>query len=308
MPRVSVLLTCYNHARFLPEAVRSLQAQTFRDFEVIAIDDGSTDGERQMLSEFAEDLDWFKVLLNEQNVGTYGSLNRALAEASGELIAIFNDDDLWASTKLEAQVKLMDAEPAVGLCYTDGQFIDAQGAPMAGEPLGFGFPREGLKEPLLDLVYANKIIASSVLVRRSCFDAVGHFDEAYFGSGDWEMWLRIAERFGFGFVPLKLTMYRVHGENASHQLERIWTDDERLRLWLRERWPLLEERVADSATLRRAASHNEACLGTVFMLNGKQGQARSAYARSLKLRPTRIKSVLRLFATFLPPAIFRRLL
>lgn len=305
MPRVSVLLTCYNHLAYLPACVESVRAQTLSDVEVLALDDGSTDGTREWLQEHARD---WTLIFNERNLGTYGTLNVGLERAAGEFVAVLNDDDLWAPGKLEAQVALMDAHPEVGLVHTDGGFIDGSGAPLEGSPLGFEFPRTETGNVLADLLYQNKIIASAVLARRECFDALGGFNEAYFGSGDWEMWLRIAERWDVGFVAEPLTFYRVHGANASHRLERIWKDDERLRDWIETRRDALRERVPDPERLRRALAHNAACLGTVRTLNGDPAGGRRAYALSVRREPGRLKSWLRYAATFLPRSVFRKLL
>lgn len=304
MPKVSILLTCYNHIRFLPECLESILAQTYQDFEIIAIDDGSKDGTREWLAARPEPI---KRIFNEKNLGTYGSLNRALAEATGEFIAVLNDDDVWAPTKLERQLELFAAHPKVGLVHTDGGFIDGEGKPISGSPLGFEFPRTETGDVLLDLLYQNKIIASAVLVRRECFEQLGGFNPAYFGSGDWEMWLRIAEQFEVGFVAEPLTFYRVHGANASHKLDRIWKDDEQLREWIRTRESVYRGKGYDEVVLRAALSHNEACLGTVKVLNGNPQEGRRAYRRSLALRPSRFKSYVRLVASYLPRPLFRRL-
>lgn len=303
MPKVSILLTCYNHLRFLGPCLDSVFCQTFRDFEVIAVDDGSTDGTREAL---ASETRLDRLILTESNVGTYQALNLALAEANGEYVAVLNDDDVWAPRKLERQLALFEEHPDLGLVHTDGWFIDGDGERLEGTPLGFAFPRTETGDVLPALIYANKIIASAALVRRRCFDEVGTFDPAYFGSGDWHMWLRVAERWRVGFVQEPLTFYRVHGANASHKLERIWRDDERLRLWIRSKYSDYLSSGRDRRTLARAFAHNEACLGTVFMLNGKPREARRAYLQSLRLRPTRAKSVLRLLGTFLPRDWFRR--
>lgn len=305
MPRVSVLLTCFNHLAYLPACVDAVRAQTLEDFEVIALDDGSTDGTREWLVENASD---WTLVFNEKNLGTYGALNVGLAKARGELIAVLNDDDLWAPRKLEAQVALLDTHPEVGLVHTDGGFIDGEGKPLEGSPLGFEFPRTETGNVLADLLYQNKIIASAVLVRRACFDAQGGFNEAYFGSGDWEMWLRIAERWDVGFVPEPLTYYRVHGANASHKLERIWQDDERLRDWIESRAEAYRSRVPNARRLQQAMAHNAACLGTVRTLNGDPAGGRRAYALSIRREPARLKSWLRWLATFLPRPLFRKLL
>lgn len=296
MPRVSILLTCYNHLRHLPEALESVRAQTFRDYEIIAVDDGSTDGTREYLSEQPDLI----CIFNEANLGTYGALNAALAKASGEFVAVLNDDDVWAPTKLEKQVEAM-ANPKVGLVHTNGYFIDGDRNRVEGAPLGFLYPQLQNGRLLPALVYANKIIASAVLVRRAAFHAVGNFNPAYFGSGDWEMWLRIGERYDGAFVDEPLTMYRVHAGNASKKHERIWQDDQRLREWMETRFP-------DWNPPAEAMAHNAACLGTVRMLNGDSRGARSAYALSLKRAPARLKTYLRYLATFGPRSLFRKTL
>jgi hypothetical protein len=130
---------------------------------------------------------------------------------------------------------------------------------------------------------------------------LGTFNPEYFGSGDWEMWLRVAEKWDIGYVDKKLTYYRVHGENASHKLERIWEDDERLRLWIRSKYASYDQLGLDADDLKQAKAHNEACLGTVMMLNGKPAPSREAYRESLRLDPTRFKSRLRLLATYMVP-------
>jgi glycosyltransferase involved in cell wall biosynthesis len=304
MPKVSVILTCYNHLAYLPAAFEAIQSQSFTDYEVIAIDDGSSDGSREWLSS----LTGVKVVFNEKNLGTYGSLNVALGKSTGEFIAILNDDDLWAPTKLERQLALFDSHPKVGLVHTDGYFIDGNGHRTEGSPLGFEFPRTETGDVLLSLIYANKIIASAVLVRRECFEKLGGFNESYFGSGDWEMWMRIAEQYEIGFVAEPLTFYRVHGANASHKLDKIWRDDEMLRDWIASRGTEYEKKSYDPTQLTRALAHNQACLGTVKTLNGDAGAGRAAYARSIKLEPGRVKSYLRYLATFLPRPMFRKLL
>lgn len=309
MPRVSILLTCYNHIKYLPACVEGIISQTFQDFEVIALDDGSSDGTRAWLTNLAKKsrIQNLKLVFNEQNLGTYGTLNAGLDHATGEFIAILNDDDLWAPTKLDKQIELMDRLPSVGLVHTDGTFIDGEGNVSAGNPLGFDFPRTETGDVLLALVDANKIIASAALVRRECFDKLGRFNSAYFGSGDWEMWYRIAEAHNIGYVAEPLTCYRIHGENASHKLERIWKDDQMLREWIEPRIAGYAGRFPD-AELSHAQAHNWACLGTVRTLNGDPIGGRKAYKKSLVFDPSRWKSRARLLATYLPKSFFRKLL
>ncbi len=151
------------------------------------------------------------------------------------------------------------------------------------------------------------MIASAALARRACFDELGWFNEEFFGSGDWEMWYRIAEKWDVGYVDEELTMYRIHGANASHKLEKIWLDDQMLREWIAPRIQGYAGRFP-AAELREAEAHNLACLGTVQMLNGHPGKARASYSGSLKVKPTRWKSYLRWALTFAPRPVFRKLI
>lgn len=302
--KVSVLLTCYNHVDFLRAAWDGIQTQTYRDLEIIALDDGSTDGTRELLSSLAATSELpCRVVLNEENLGTYGTLNRGLELAEGELIAVLNDDDVWLPNKLERQIQILQEHPEVGLVHTHGRFIDGRGEVFEGSPLGFTFPKTRTGDVLLDLVYANKIIASAAVFRR---DAAGQFNAAYFGSGDWEMWFRIALKWKIGFVDEQLTLYRVHGANASHKLDRIWRDDQMLREWMLPLLEGLEERFP-AGDILKAKAHNWACLGTVRTLNGEPKAGRQAYSESLRLSPGRWKTYLRWIATYLPRSAFRAL-
>ncbi len=296
---ISILFTCYNHLDFIQEAWESILSQTYPHWEVIALDDGSTDGTREWLASLKHPQ--LKTVFNEKNLGTYGTLNRGLQEAKGEFIAVFNDDDLWAADKLTSQIDLLNSRPDVGLVHTNGHFIDGKGEKIEGEPLGFKFPRTETGDILLDLAYANKIIASAVLARRDCF-ANGGFDTSFFGSGDWDMWLRISQNWKIGFVDKPQTFYRVHGGNASHKLKRIWEDDYLLRSKLAQTLKGLRSSAGrfDQASLRAAEAHNLACLGTVACLTGKPKEARSFCGQSIALQPKRIQSYARWLLTFMP--------
>jgi glycosyltransferase involved in cell wall biosynthesis len=296
-PRVSVLIPSYNHAPYLPAALQSVFDQTYRDYEIVVVDDGSTDGSVEILQGYGDRIRLFM----QANRGTYPTLNRCIAESQGAYLAILNSDDLWAPTKLEKQVALLEAHPEVGLVHTGGYFIDAQGNILPGNPLGFEWPRTPTGNIIEALVRCNKIIASSVLVRRECFERLGGFREDLFGSGDWEMWFRIALEWDIGYIDEPLTMYRVHGANASFQHRRVYEDDVKVRTeTIHANESRLWQRATDARAMRLALAHSYACLGTEYALLGDRARARRAYLRSLRLYPLRFKSILRLMLTFLP--------
>jgi glycosyltransferase involved in cell wall biosynthesis len=307
LKRVSVLLTCYNHLKHLPAALDGILGQTFSDYEVLALDDGSTDGSREWLKE-REAEGQLRCIFNETNLGTYATLNVGLAEAKGQFIAVLNDDDLWAPEKLARQVDMMDENPKIGLVHTGGWFIGDDGERLSDpRPLGFEFPRTHTGDVLaLEILY-NHIIASSVLARRECFDSCGPFDPSFFGSGDWQMWLRIAQKFEIGYLDEPLTFYRIHAQNASHQRDRINEDDARIRAWIASWQAQFSDRIAAEPELHAAFAHNWACLGTERTWAGNPREGRAAYRQAIKMKPMRLKSYARWLASFLPTPLFRRL-
>lgn len=289
---VSVLLTCYNHLEYLPAAYESILAQSFGDFEILALDDGSSDGSREWLESQSDPR--LRRIFNAANLGTYGSLNVGLEQAKGELVAVLNDDDVWMPSKLERQVATMASNPAVVLSHTGGRFIDSNGEPLADPaPLGFPFPTGPSGKILEELVYRNQIIISSAMFRREAARSVGSFDPGFYGCGDWHLWLRLAKVGETEFEPGDLTLYRVHGSNATHNRTKMLEDDRRVREWI-SAWE------ADYPDLKRAFAHNWAALGAERSLLGDRSGAREAYRRSLALAPKRWKSRLRLWSTYLP--------
>jgi glycosyltransferase involved in cell wall biosynthesis len=294
MPLVSVVLTSYNHARYLSQAIESVLAQTLKDIEVVTIDDASRDESPAILQRYA---DRVKVIQHETNRGTYASLNEGIAHTSAPCIAILNSDDLWLPEKLEKQVAVMESDARIGLVHTAFRPIDADGNPIDGNPLGVRFHPNPQGDLLAELLTRNLFITSSVLFRRECLERCGWFEERLFGMGDWDMWLRIAEYYRIGYVPEVLTLYRIHGQNTMYQRERMLADD----LWIHEerickRIPELLR--CNGWRMRRALGIALAALGVIYNQRGERGKAYGAFTQSLKLYPWRLKTWLRLLVSF----------
>lgn len=297
MPKVSVLIPSYNHARYLSQAIESVFSQTYTDYEIIVVDDGSTDGSAEILSTYSGRLRWY----TQQNRGTYPTLNRLITESSGEYLAILNSDDLWLPTKLEKQVSLLETNAQVGLVHTYGYFIDSEGNRLQKNPLGYPWPRVPTGNIVEELVRYNRIVPSSAIVRRECFEKLGMFREDLYGLGDWEMWLRIALYYDIGFVDEPLTLYRVHATNACHCHDKMHLDEIKVRCeTIHANESLFWRRANSPRAMRLALAHSYACLGTEYALLGDRRHARQAYYQSLRLYPLRFKSLLRLALTFLP--------
>jgi glycosyltransferase involved in cell wall biosynthesis len=200
MPKVSVVIPAYNAMTYLPETVESVLRQTFTDFEVLIINDGSSDHIVQWASQI---VDPRVKLISQENQGLPGARNTGIAHAQGEYIAFLDADDLWEPTKLEKQVRCLDDTPEVGLVHTWMLLVDEQGK-STGKVMKSNAQGEVWKQ----LVEKNVIACPSVIVRRCCFETVGVFDINLRSIEDWDMWIRIATRYPFAVIKEPLSYYR----------------------------------------------------------------------------------------------------
>ena len=207
-PKVSVVIPAYNALRFLPQTVESALAQTFQDFEIIIINDGSSDGTEAWLSQ----TNYPQLThITQANLGLPITRNVGIATARGEYIAFLDADDLWEPTKLERQVACLDARPKVGLVHTAIRYIDEDNREI-NQVLG----THGDGDVWREVVVHNPVrCGSTPLVRRECFEVVGVFDPTLTFSEDWDMWIRIASSYHFTTINEPLTLYRQHPTNMT---------------------------------------------------------------------------------------------
>ena len=207
MPEVSVIIPAYNAMAYLPQTVQSVLEQTFIDFEVIIVDDGSTDETAQWSATHS---DARVKLFSQSNQGASVARNAGIVQATGKYIALLDADDLWTSDKLEKQVRCMETDSNVGLVHCWINFIDDQGK-ITGS-----MKTHGKGEVWSQVAVYNPVrCCSTPLVRRECFDKVGVFDSTLRSSDDWDMWIRIAAEYPFAVLDEPLVYYRQHPENGS---------------------------------------------------------------------------------------------
>lgn len=304
-PIVTVIITSYNHEKYLRECLDSALSQDFADCEFIVIDDNSKDSTHEILKEYASKM---QIVMNTENHGTYGVLNQGLEMAKGKYCAILNSDDVWLPEKIKKQVELLETEDKMTFCHTYGRFIDASGKEVDGKPMGFAFPKTPTGNALAIFVTNNSAIASAVMMRTGTARKIGGFDASFKNLGDWDMWLKMSEEGGVGFVDEELTLYRIHGENTIYKTETTRAEDMRIRKKLFERRHELMQKAHNKQHMRIAMAHNIACLGSLYSVSGEARMARKMYAQSLKYYPWRVKTMLRFFLTFAPLSVRKRTL
>ena len=216
MPKVSVVTRTYNYGHFLGEAIQSVLDQTFQDYELIVVDDGSTDDTKQVVSGFSDHRIKY---IHQENRGVSAAYNTGISAASGEYLAFLDADDIWLPRKLEVQVRAMESSPQAGLVYSDVYYFDSKTGAITEsllQTLNGPPPRGSVLERHVDEFFAHP---STWLVRRCVFDRVGMFDETQRSSEDEDMLFRIASFFEFEVVPMPLTMARTHAEQESKKTE-----------------------------------------------------------------------------------------
>jgi hypothetical protein len=201
-----------------------------------------------------------------------------------------NSDDVWAPTKIEKQVA--GVGDAV-LSYTGGMFIDDDGGEIHGKPMGWAPPTALPEHPFARLIENNYIIASSAMLRTSVAREVGGFDDGFKNIGDWNMWLKMAEKGCFSFTPGILTQYRIHGFNTIDNMAVTLPEDIELRL----KWAERASASQDPKVLTSAA-HSWAATGRLLARVGRGREGRRALRRSISMMPLRFKSYFRYLTSF----------
>lgn len=213
-PLVSVLMPAYNARRYVAEAIQSVLAQTWRDFEFLIIDDGSTDDTPEILKRYAEADDRVRVL-TRSNAGVGAALNAGIAEARGELIARMDSDDVCLPERFARQVEFLRERPDCVLVGSRVLLIDPDGAPlfeMEEIPTG----HEEIDEMLLQARWS--IVHPAVMMRRDVVRRIGGYDNEVVPVEDHDLFLRLAEVGRLANLPEVLLRYRKHPMNSVRVL------------------------------------------------------------------------------------------
>ena len=215
-PPVTVVLPVYNRESLIDKSIQSVLDQTYNNFELVIVDDGSTDSTVDVIENFIDER--IRVIKHETNKGASAARNTWIREANGEFIAFQDSDDEWVPYKLEKQVGLFRHTPDdVGVVYTGmWRMIDGN---LKYLPYINVHPKEGAI--MSSLVKQNFISTQVAMVKRKCFDVSGYFDERFGVLNDWELWLRIAENFEFRLLDEPLVISRLRTDSISNDQEAL---------------------------------------------------------------------------------------
>lgn len=269
--KVSVVVPLFNARDVITETIQSVLSQTWQDFEILVIDDGSSDGSGELL----KDLDSRLYYIRQANAGVAAARNRGIALATGEAVALLDHDDLWHPAKLERQVAVLQERPEVGMVVTDVAHID-----RAGRPLAIPGRSYNPAEPFARLFVQGYVpTPSAAMIRKSVFEAVGGFDEAFGSAGmdDHELWPRIAAHCLIAGIPEPLTLHR----NREIKPPQIALEHRPLLI------ARLKARFGSDREKRRYLVHAEACyyadLGKHLLKLGRRRDGMAALRKGFAL-------------------------
>jgi len=251
MSTVSVIIPAYNQGHYLAEAIQSVLDQTHQDFEIIVVDDGSTDDTRQIAERFSDPRVHY---VYQQNRGLSGARNTGIRHARGAYLTYLDSDDQFLPEKLNLLVTELEAKPEIGLVAGQAIPIDE-----TGQRIGKMFNKP-LPEDCADLLLGNPLHVGSVMVRREWQETAGFFDETLRSYEDWDMWLRLAlAGCRMGWVARPVSLYRFHRAQMTRDggqmttatfavLKKLYDNPSDLP----DRWRMMKDKAYSSAYLRAA--------------------------------------------------------
>lgn len=281
MTLVSVVIPTYNRAALLAEALASVLGQTFRDFEVIVVDDGSTDGTAAVVEGAGDPR---VSLLRLSHTGSPArARNAGIARARGRYIAFLDSDDLWDATKLADQLAALAARPECRWCHTGQSCIDESGAPHARWPDPWlASDERWLAEPLLRR--RSGVSSSSVVAEAALLRDVGCFDESFVWGEDYDLWVRLALASPAACVPEARVRHRIHPSQLTRGPRPfVWQAPQLVIL----RTLAKTGRAASSWKLRVLCAGEALRLGAAYLLDRAEGMLRRGGWRRVEPRPVR---------------------
>lgn len=277
MPTVSVIIPTYNRAQYVCEAIDSVLTQTYKDFEIIVVDDGSTDNTPTLVPSYGPPVKYIR----QDNQGVSTARNRGIYHASGKYVAFLDSDDMFYPDKLSVQVSVMEAHPRESFSFTDY----SQGPNLP--PKRIGRAKRHRIDPD-DIFYSlcRRIIVHTVTVmaKREELLSVGLFDPTLRAAEDFDLWLRLSRRHAGRFIENVLTFHREHSQRTMRTLmfHRNYCNTYTLQL---RRWNQYNASLAERKALHRSYIDTLLQLGWCERRHGNVRNAGGAFLRAAKLDP-----------------------
>jgi len=294
MPKVSVIIPTYNAANYLSETIESVLAQTYKDFEIIVIDDGSTDNTKEVVAPYLDRI----MFLEVPNGGPAKARNRAIRESSGKYVAFLDADDIWYPDKLERQLTVFAENKHYSLVFSDASYTCTY---TSNEDRTLF----SIKKPanpgwiFSELLRDNFILVPSVIVKRECLEKVGLFDENLKWWEGYDLWLKIAFENQVGYVNAPLFYRRLHENNLFYSMP---INEAICFIAVMKKWDHqdLKQAETDRKTINQRLIAGYNLLSVLYAAQGHSSEARQALKNSFT-RGFSIKGIACLGVIIFPP-------
>lgn len=292
-PKLSVVIASYNHQDYIAETLDSLEKQTFQDFEIILIDDGSTDKTVEVVENFPSRAH----IYTQQNQGVLTTRNRGVSMAKGEFICFVDSDDIVLENRFERQVKLLDSNPDLGLVFADALIIDLKGNRIGKfndvYPVVSGDTAEMLVLHYCFIPMITVMVRTEILKRSGPFEGPGPIS-------DYIKWIEVAHMGKTVYDPKPLGCWRKHKESTTKNLSQM-KKYAQTRMMLRRvlrKYPDLATKIGKKISKRFSRSYF--LTGFFLTCDGNVKQAQKYYCKAIKINPTSLENWGGMILTHLP--------
>jgi glycosyltransferase involved in cell wall biosynthesis len=295
MPRVSIIVPAYNAAVYLSYAIDSVLAQTYPGWEIVIVDDGSTDNTREVVDSYRPKLQGKLQYIHQPNRGLPAARNTGIRAARGEFIALLDADDVWLPHRLARGLAVLDAHPETGLVHARVVRIDPRGS-VTGQ---LKVEPKYMSGRIACYIYTRRahIVCPTVMFRRSCLEAVGWFDEAMQATEDRDLWFRIALRYQVAYIDEVLAQYRISPSSMTSNLDRLLKG---------QLYFVAKHRNSGAATrleYLQALGNIHRELGDSLFRGGAVMRAIGSYFRAVRYNPLSVPNVYMLFRAIMDPLV-----
>lgn len=219
-PKVSVIIPTYNNCHYITKAIESVLNQTYKDFEIIVVDDGSDDNTSSLISKYGRKLKYFY----QCNSGAASARNKGINESKGEYISFLDSDDYFYEDNLLKKIAFLERNLGIGLVFSDWNYVDEIGNYLNKGSLHFHYAQKKLSGLIFgELLYKRNFIATpTVIIRRYVLEDIGLFDPTIPSQEEYDLWLRISSKYSSYYINEPLVNVIVHAGSLSSDFEK-WT-------------------------------------------------------------------------------------
>lgn len=291
-PKVSIILPTYNRANLVGKSVESVLNQTYNDFELIIVDDGSTDNTKEVLKSFEDSR--IQYIIHNRNKGAASAMNTGIKASKGHFLSIQNSDDIWLPEKIEKELKSFEnSDSGVGVVYS--------GLYQVKKNKKIYLPASGVKKKegfVHDELLNGNFVNGLSLIKKICFEKAGLYDENLPGLEDWELYIRISKYYTFKFVDKPLIVTKLSQDSLSVK-PSVFINSTKM---------IIEKHYKEFNEHKTALAMNYGFLGSWSFLDGELEEGRSYFIKAIKLEPLYLQFYFAFLISFFGQKIYEKFL